>query len=347
MGYKTYPSLNYNKKCDVVVVGGGLSGCLALYYLSHYNIDTILVEKNSIASGNSILSPGFMENKTDLEMYKLLKFLPKEKAQRAYILCKKAIDDLDNILYNWGYQHLMKRKIVDYIYNNSNKNYSNECGFIDPFKLCHMLLKTSLEKNAKVYENTTITGYDSYCNNLKIKTNNSNYIECKKIVFTDVFSCYRLIKEWDILEPAKVHSIVTNQMDCSLYNSVKKYLIEKKANAIYTYIRPTKDKRIIISEFNGNSHSDIQSYLINKLKNLLCLSPTKDLKSEYYFSKTFGESQDGLPYIGTHPKFDNCYFNLPLGRNHICYSLIGAQIIKDLILYENNPDAELFNFERN
>ena len=46
-----FSSLNENKKTDVLIVGGGMSGILTAYFLKERNIPYILVEKDSICSG--------------------------------------------------------------------------------------------------------------------------------------------------------------------------------------------------------------------------------------------------------------------------------------------------------
>jgi len=39
------------KTAEVVIIGGGISGCTIAYNLSKENIDTVLVEKGSLANG--------------------------------------------------------------------------------------------------------------------------------------------------------------------------------------------------------------------------------------------------------------------------------------------------------
>ena len=61
---------------------------------------------------------------------------------------------------------------------------------------------------------------------------------------------------------------------------------------------------------------------------------------------TFGETKDGLAYIGAHPRLPHAYFALGYGGNGITYSLIAAEIIRDDILGRKNPAAKIFAFGR-
>jgi len=167
-GYIRYPTLSKNEKCDVVVIGGGISGCLTTYFLSQHNLDTILIEKYLVANGSTYSNLGFLENKTDFSYNKLTELVGKESAYRAEKLCKRSVDILENILYNINYKHIFQRKDFKYIYNDPRKKYSENytvvenCAIVDPFKLCHVILRASLKKNARVYENTCAIGYDYY-----------------------------------------------------------------------------------------------------------------------------------------------------------------------------------------
>lgn len=388
-GYKKYPSLNSNQKCDVVVIGGGIAGCLTTYYLSQYNINTILLEKNLIAHGSTVANPCVLQYDAGTELYELIDLIGKKKAVRAYKLYQKSIDDIENILYNIKQYCDFKR--MDSIYLCSNPNSENnfkkefelrkKCDFnieymskneienkfsisypygiysknydcvLDPFKFSHALLKAASLKNAKIYENTSAISYDYYSNSIKVNTRNNFHINCKKIVFANGYAGYNLIKDNSLVKLKTTYSIATNPLTnySSWYNSC----LVRESSVPHFYVRPSADNRILAGgvnyNFNDNNNSTISMeneafIILEKLKSILPYM--ENLKIDYFWSTTCGETKDGLPYIGEHPKFPKCYFNLGFHRNGICYSLIGAQIIKDLILYNNNPDAEIFSFNR-
>ena len=67
---------------------------------------------------------------------------------------------------------------------------------------------------------------------------------------------------------------------------------------------------------------------------------------DWRWAGTFGETKDGLPYIGTTRQFPNGYFALGYGGNGITFSWIAAGILLDLFLGHENENAELFGFDR-
>lgn len=353
-GYKNYPSLLSKESCDVVVIGGGISGCLTTYYLSQYNINTILLEKNFIAQGNASSSHGVLEKKADIDLEELSRLLGKKNAFYAHKLCEKAVDDIEFILYNINLMNIFQKKEILYSDNYGyNKNslikdththiYSNECAMVNPFKLCHGLLKSAQKKYAKIYEDTAAISYDSYSNYIKVNTNKSYSIECKYIVFTNGLSIENILPLKNLMEIKKMDTVVTNPIEnISLDIFNKNFVIAY--NNDHTYINSTPDRRIMITSFNSQSNLYTRNGLLDLFRKHFEYS--KDLSAEYSYTTIYGESKDGIPYIGAHPKFQNCFVNLSLGRNNICYSLIGAQIIKDLILYDYNPYSKLFSFQR-
>ena len=74
------------------------------------------------------------------------------------------------------------------------------------------------------------------------------------------------------------------------------------------------------------------------------LFPAMDLEIAYSWAGTFGETEDGLAYIGETKHFPNAYFALSYGANGTTYALVAAEIIRDLYLGRLNKDAAHFLF---
>lgn len=379
-GYKKYPSLNSDQECDVVIIGGGISGCLTAYYLSQYNVNTILIEKNLIGHETTLSNNGFLHSEPDINFIKLINFIGDEKAFRTYTLCKRAIDNIENIIYNLkqycdferkdnihlcdfeNHCSLLKKEFslrkkfgfdVEYMSKSDIEKMfqisyscairSKNCATVDPLKLCYALLKSSTLKSSKIYENTKGVSCDYYKNSITVNTNTDYHITCKNIVFANDYEAMKLIKNNHLVSLKTAYSISTNPIN-EIKTFHKDYTFNEGDN-ISLQIRPTSDNRLLAQYVNNNFHEkNTYNIILNKLKTMFPY--IKDLQIDYHWKETIGKTYDGLPIISKHPSFSNCYFNLPFGKNKICYSLIGAEIIKDLILYNNNPDSELFTLKR-
>jgi glycine/D-amino acid oxidase-like deaminating enzyme len=76
------------------------------------------------------------------------------------------------------------------------------------------------------------------------------------------------------------------------------------------------------------------------------LLPDIEFEPAFAWTGTFGETEDGLPYIGAHPEWPNTDVALCYGGNGITYGALAAEIIRDSLCGRRNTDAELFRFDR-
>lgn len=83
--------------------------------------------------------------------------------------------------------------------------------------------------------------------------------------------------------------------------------------------------------------------LRDKVKDLL---PDLDWEVEFAWAGTFGETADGLAYIGPTLEYPHCYFALGFGGNGITFSAIAADLLADMLTGKQNDDAALFRFGR-
>jgi glycine/D-amino acid oxidase-like deaminating enzyme len=116
----------------------------------------------------------------------------------------------------------------------------------------------------------------------------------------------------------------------------------------YTFIRTTKDNRIIIGGLDENTPyaEERDRKLISKRDQLLLefnkLFPDIKVEADYYATAFYGGTQDGLPIIGTYDQYPNCHFLFGFGDNGTVYSMILSKIIADVIVKIDSPDLELY-----
>jgi glycine/D-amino acid oxidase-like deaminating enzyme len=120
----------------------------------------------------------------------------------------------------------------------------------------------------------------------------------------------------------------------------------------YLYLRTTSDGRAIIGGLD-------EPFRDPRARDALLPAKTRalqrkfaelfpDIRMDVAFSwtGTFAETPDSLPYVGEVPGKPGICFALGYGGNGIVFSVIAAEIIRDLCVGETNTDAELFRFGR-
>ena len=148
----------------------------------------------------------------------------------------------------------------------------------------------------------------------------------------------------------RTFAIITNPI--SSFRNWKDRCLIWETKRPYFYMRTTVDGRIIaggLDEETIESPRDpriLQIYADRLLARIKEHFPYLQLKAEYVYGATFGESKDGIPFIGEHPNKKNLYYCLGFGGNGTVYSAFGSTIIKDLIINGNHPDADLVRLNR-
>jgi len=72
----------------------------------------------------------------------------------------------------------------------------------------------------------------------------------------------------------------------------------------------------------------------------------KSFVTDFTWAGTFGETKDGLPYIGTHPDFKRSYFVLGFGGNGITFSVTGMEMVSDWLKGKKHKLSSYFAFGR-
>lgn len=117
-------------------------------------------------------------------------------------------------------------------------------------------------------------------------------------------------------------------------------------------MRTTDDNRILIGgeddEFQSAKRRDAS---IRKKKARLekifeKMYPDVEFRTDFAWAGTFGETKDGLPYIGEHPNFPGAYFVLGMGGNGITFSVIGMEMFSLFMQGEKHPLSQYWKFRR-
>ena len=116
----------------------------------------------------------------------------------------------------------------------------------------------------------------------------------------------------------------------------------------YFYARTTGDGRVVMGGADrpfATAHNRRQ-LLTRQTARVAArfrrLFPDLRFDVDWRWGGTFGETRDGLPYIGSVSQFPHGYFALGYGGNGITFSWIAANLLLDRFLDRPNPDAALF-----
>ena len=92
-----YPPLERDERCDVAVIGAGITGALVAHRLTEDNCDVVLLDRDDVGMGSTAACTGLLQYETDTSLGELAAQLGVERAVRSWRLGLKAIDDIETL----------------------------------------------------------------------------------------------------------------------------------------------------------------------------------------------------------------------------------------------------------
>ena len=174
-------------------------------------------------------------------------------------------------------------------------------------------------------------------------------IKAKKIIYCIGYESKNLIKG-NFVQLKSTFAMVSEQND--IVNKNFSNTLFWNTDDPYLYMRSTDDGRILM----GGGDEDFRDpekrdRLLNKkekeiLKIYQKVAPNQPFYTDFVWAGTFGETKDGLPYIGKHPKFKNSYFVLGFGGNGITFSVTGMEMASAFLKNKKHHLTKYFRFGR-
>ncbi|WP_199137697.1 NAD(P)/FAD-dependent oxidoreductase [Pedobacter sp. ASV12] len=381
-----YPSLRTNQTCDVLIVGGGITGALMAHACIKNGLDTLLIDKREIANGSTSATTSMLQYEIDVPLYQLIKKIGQEGAVASYKACRDSIDQLAEIVQEiqsacgfeakeslyfahskkdakWLRTEFETRQAsgfeVDWLTGETIKQryglladggiLSADGASVDAFCLAHDLLHHNVQKGLQVYDKTELKKAKYESDHVLAHMHTGASVRAKHLIYCTGYETQQLLPN-TIVKLKSTYAMVSERME---------HLSDALANTLfwntdtpYLYMRSTADGRLLLGGEDENFKNALKRDALldlkqqKLLKTFQKLMPDVNFITDFSWCGTFGETKDGLPYIGTHPKFRHSYFCLGFGGNGITFSVIGAQLLVQLIKGETNPLAHYFRFGR-
>ncbi|PQA97088.1 FAD-dependent oxidoreductase [Chryseobacterium shigense] len=384
---ESYPSLKSNEECDVLIIGGGITGSLITQQMIKDGYKTILIDKREVCNGSTSATTSMLQYEIDVPLYELIEKIGEKGAVESYKACSDAIDTLEMLsklirsdagfkrkksLYfaskkkdvKWLKEEYKARKkagfnvkwleaeqIVDQFgfENTYGGILSKQGASIDAFKFAHELFTHNVKKGLKIFDKTEMKKVEYHKGFNLVTVDSGHQIKTKKIIYCIGYESKNLIKE-DFVDLKSTFAVVS-EIDDDKFKNISSTLVWN-TDEPYIYMRTTDDGRLLIGggdeDFNDAQKRDA---LLDKkekeiLKNLKKIKPDYQFYKDFVWAGTFGETKDGLPYIGEHKKFKNSYFVLGFGGNGITFSVTGMEMTSQFMKNKKHLLSEYFKFGR-
>lgn len=307
----SYPSLKEDLECDVVVVGGGITGALMAFQLSREGYNTILIDKNDVSLGSTSATTAILQYELDEPLHSLIDKVGEKAAVETY---RHGIEMIDWLSYEVHHLHLdcgfeMKNSVffarreedLDWLRKEFEcrqsyglgvhwvtagqltKHYhiaghgaivSDKAATVDAYALAHQLLHYSVTHcGLRVFDHTPMEEVSFDGDRHSILTDMEYQVRCKYIVYATGYETQAILRE-PVAKLVSTYALISEPMKVlppSLATSVF-----WDTSTPYFYMRTTPDNRFLVGgadeQFTDPNHRD--ALIEKKDKNLVNLFKT-------------------------------------------------------------------------
>ena len=273
--------LRTNETCDVVVIGGGITGSLVALELTKRGADVIVLDRRDAGGGSTSASTAMLQYEIDELLIDLTTAIGGEQAETAYRECARGIDLVERATQEVGHmcgfrrspsvfmavkagdvrtleQELSARADAGFEVQWLNSDQlrsrwdlvgvaaieSAAGGSIDPYVLCHHALLHVTKGGGRVYGRTDAVAFEFTSRRVTVQTSRDVTVRAKYAVFATGYEVNQLLPEL----PIALHSsfALVTQPIVDLPQRYPNGMLFWDYADPYIYGRTTDDSRLLI-----------------------------------------------------------------------------------------------------
>ena len=364
---KQYPYLTENIKTEILIIGGGVTGALALYQFLKKGFSCVLVDESRFGMCSTSITTALLQYELEDNFEDLMKKMSVSDVENAYTLGSMGLKEVEQILNDIGndcdfeindtlllsnktrdikalqtefeYRHAMGYPVKFYDEMNNPTPFLLKAGVftekggarLNPYKFTIQLLE-SADGRARLFENTKINSLTCRKDKVLAKAQHGGCIIADKVI---------LATGYDTILGTKrrfCKKQITYNIEAAPTEDMKDLKILARDNMKnYHYFRQIPGGNII---FGGSdtklSMRGIQKKVSGrKYYELLDYLNNSFLEADENFtlkkavSGVFGVTPDNLGVAGFDKEQPNIIYCLGYGANGILFAAMGAKMLAD------------------
>ena len=338
-----FPTLQDDLRCDVAVLGGGITGALIADELARHGHEVAVVEQRDVGWGSTAASTALLQYEIDTHMVDLAKRYGEADAVLAYRACADAIGLLqerardardagfaitDSLYYASKRRHrgplreefeLRARHgfAVEWLERAALRErygidapgaiLSALAARVDPYRFAYRLLMRVEKRGGGVYDRVTVDRIEAGTRGVVLHDAAGHRIRAKHLVLAAGYANQRWLKQ-SVARNRSSYAFITDPIDPSALGPLKDTLLWESARP-YLYMRPTEEGRLLIGgeddavDIPAKRDARVEKKARTLMKQVQKLFPALPLQPAFSWAGTFAETEDGLPFFGPHEQY--------------------------------------------
>jgi glycine/D-amino acid oxidase-like deaminating enzyme len=338
-----FPQLQQDRRCDVAVIGGGISGALIANELAGHGHDVVVVEQRDIGWGSSAASTALLQYEIDTHMTELAARLGEADAVLAYRACAEAIKQLQVLsgevrdvdfgrmrsLYYASRRRdvevlqtelALRRKHgfdvswvgaadlrADYGIEAPGAILSQLAARIDPYRMAWRLFERLERRGSGVFDRTRIEYINIDARGITLHTGDGVRLRARHVVVAAGYACQQWLEQ-RVASNRSSYAFVTDPLDPARLRGLVDTMAWETARP-YLYLRSTGDGRLLVGgeddaiDIPSRRDARVHGKARRLVRKVARAIPGLTLEPAFAWAGTFAETDDGLPFFGPHPQY--------------------------------------------
>ncbi|MBS0630306.1 MAG: FAD-dependent oxidoreductase [Verrucomicrobia bacterium] len=281
----TYAPLERDARCEVAIIGAGITGALVAWELADAGIDTIVLDRRETAHGSTAGSTSLLQYEIDEPLHRLMRQVGTDRAVRSYQRCRDAVDDIAALVARLGLDCGFRRRtslllasraahlpqlrrefearrdagfLVDWwprsqltrcsTLSQPAAILSHDAAEVDSYRLAHGLLGAAHRRGVRIHERTAVTRTRFTAGGVELKTARGGTVRARRLVIAAGYEAGMFLPE-TLTALHSTYAIVTHPVKTFSGWPADRCLIWETARP-YLYLRTTEDDRMIVGGYD-------------------------------------------------------------------------------------------------
>ena len=276
----TVPQLREDVRCDVAIVGGGITGALIARELAAHGHEVCVVEQRDLAWGSTAASTALLQYEIDTHLVDLAKRYGQPAAEASYVACHAAVDTLADVAHEvrdvgfsrcdslylasrarhrrtlaeeWAARRHIGIDVrwldnadlrAEYGIDAPAALLSTQSARVDPYRFASRLFTRLVRGGVRVFDRTCVTGLQATSRRVVLETSTEMRITANHAIFAAGYAS----QEWlphRVARNRSSYAFVSDPLEAGVLGAFADTVAWETARP-YLYFRTTEDGRLLV-----------------------------------------------------------------------------------------------------